>query len=314
MPDIYGIEIIIIDNSSKDDTFEIAKNELIHHQNYILCKIKHCTLTVSRNVGWNLSNSDYVAYIDADGFVLDSYVAELVDVISANEPDIISGSVSEAGDDQNYFYKFHYQTVMEITSNYLLGANMCFRRSVLQELDGFPEITLKRGDESGLMCEVYRQKPNAKHVYNDEMITYNHFINRAGQFLSSQIQEGWNSCALAKIYSSKTKVFFTTLYRCLLPTAVSSLGLGMIFSSTVLVVAALALIALRYLRMMVYFKKLMRKLARSPSPKAVWVALTVLVHPFFFDFGYLGQLLSSKASDPTTGKTEILERIDGWNI
>ena len=91
----HNIEIIIIDNDSEDQTYHIVseciKNSLF--KNIRLFSIEHCPLTGSRNFGLNAARGEYIAYVDADGYIMDNWLTKLIENIQ-NDFDIFSGSVS----------------------------------------------------------------------------------------------------------------------------------------------------------------------------------------------------------------------------
>lgn len=95
MQDYDNLEIILIDDDSKDQSINICKNVLIasNHKIKFIKHTKNCGLSVARNTGINSANGDYLIFIDSDDYLIgERAISKLLakaiktnaDVVSAN--------------------------------------------------------------------------------------------------------------------------------------------------------------------------------------------------------------------------------------
>ena len=87
-------EIIFIDDNSRDDTLKIIKELKEHFKKKILFKIiennENMGPGYSRNIGWNLANSSYVAFLDSDDiWIKNKLQIQKEQIINLNFPDLI---------------------------------------------------------------------------------------------------------------------------------------------------------------------------------------------------------------------------------
>tara|TARA_B100001175_G_C19511962_1_gene644453 strand:- start:1019 stop:2074 length:1056 start_codon:yes stop_codon:yes gene_type:complete len=194
--DYNNIEIIIIDNESKDQTYHIAseciKNSLF--KNITLFSIEHCPLTGSRNFGLKVARGDYVAYIDADGYIMDKWFSRLITNIEIDF-DVFLGSVS-INPSSSFFSKSifygHFLPSLESRSreNKIIGANMAFKRSKLLSVNGFHTVSTDRGDETLIFSLLKEKFKSLKIIYDKSCKVINSYPERASMWFSQQFQEG----------------------------------------------------------------------------------------------------------------------------
>lgn len=82
-------EIIIIDDGSNDDSFEICKEYEETNENVILYKMDNSGVVAARKQGLYLSSGKYIIYIDSDDFVDNGYFFEINNIISNYNPEVI---------------------------------------------------------------------------------------------------------------------------------------------------------------------------------------------------------------------------------
>tara|TARA_S200000501_G_C20851682_1_gene755920 strand:+ start:1020 stop:2051 length:1032 start_codon:yes stop_codon:yes gene_type:complete len=190
----HNIEIIIIDNESKDQTYDIAsdciKNSLF--KNIRLFSIEHCPLTGSRNFGLNAARGEYIAYVDADGYIMDNWLTKLIENIQ-NDFDIILGSVS-INSSSSFFSKgifySHFLPSLESSKNKIIGANMAFKRSKLLSVKGFHTVPTGRGDEILVFSLLKEKFKSLKIIYDKSCKVVNSYPHKVSIWLNQQIDEG----------------------------------------------------------------------------------------------------------------------------
>ena len=191
----HNIEIIIIDNDSKDQTYHIAldciKNSLF--KNITLFSIKHCPLTGSRNFGLNVAKGDYVAYIDADGYVMKGWLSIVLSKIEKGF-DLLSGSVAISQKSNFFsrgiFYSHFLPSLESAKPKMIIGANMIFERSKLISINGFQNTISGRGDETLLMHILTKNYQSLKILNDMSLKVVNSYPDKIETWLKQQIQEG----------------------------------------------------------------------------------------------------------------------------
>lgn len=83
-----NLELVIIDDRSKDKSLEIIE-QYQKHQNVIIIKNKvNKGLAYSRNIGLEKSTGEYIGYIDSDDYIEPDYYEKLMDAILKEKADI----------------------------------------------------------------------------------------------------------------------------------------------------------------------------------------------------------------------------------
>ena len=270
-------EVICVDNSSVDRTGEIAHDFCDGHSSFRYIRIRHCSLSISRNTALIATGGEYVAYVDADGFVHEQWASCLLAVLEKQKPDVVSGPVKEAELSRtNIIYELHYAPPQEYNSNYLIGANMIFRKKLLEKVDGFPSFFEVRGDESSLFVNLKREAPNFKHVFASDVTTYNHFCSDLGTFIKTHFYDGTRSYYISYFSKPRWLHFVNCSYR---------IGSVMLFAFFLLLAAfgfqyaifsLLGLLGLKVARERKYYFRSLKKVLEKPS--------TVLVLTKILDF------------------------------
>ena len=187
--------MIIIDNESIDETYQIAKAcvNKWNNSSVTIYKIKYCPLTDSRNFGLSKANGQYVFYIDADGEVQPGWCTELQKAISEGF-DLFCGYVScspKANNIEKSLFYIHYKPSLDASDIPLIGANMGFRKTLLKDVNGFDSVVTSRGDESLILKKIIKCNPII--VVKKSAITTNRYPNNYLLFVISLIKEGQSS-------------------------------------------------------------------------------------------------------------------------
>ena len=146
--------IYVINNSSTDNTINIVNNFVEKYSIIKLITIERSTLSFSRNTYKQTIDSKYVAYIDGDGSVDTDWINLVYKYIELDY-DVIAGYVKDYQND-NIIWKLFYS--QKTIGEYVMGANMVFKRSLIDSINGFPELFNSRGDESGLLSAINVRK------------------------------------------------------------------------------------------------------------------------------------------------------------
>ena len=92
-------ELIVVDDGSNDNSFEIVNHYMKHHENIRYIKHSNRKLSLSKNVGIAASAGKYIAFLDSDDEYQPDYLEKRVKYM-ANNPrvDLIEGGASIIGD------------------------------------------------------------------------------------------------------------------------------------------------------------------------------------------------------------------------
>lgn len=278
--------VMCVDNSSVDNTSLIVKNMCSNHENLNYLKIKHDYLCVSRNSYKFSEGFDYISYVDADGFVDIDYIAELMGTIINSKPDIISGPVREAKIEKiNPFWELFYNCDLYLGNDYLIGANMIFKTTLLEQVNGFPSVFEVRGDESSLMLKINMSCSKYCHIFNDQLITYNNFTQSKMGFISTQFTDGKRSYQISKIRMKRHLI--NVSYRFL------SLILLFLFLMTFFLNIYFAFFCLAssvfpaFYRLRFFYKSIFKSLFSNFSIKMMFTTITIITSKFVFDLGFI---------------------------
>lgn len=83
-----SIQLIIIDDGSSDNTFEIAEDYKMKHQNIEVIHKKNAGLPQARKTGIENATGDYIVFVDADDWIDPTMISVLMKLICDNQADI----------------------------------------------------------------------------------------------------------------------------------------------------------------------------------------------------------------------------------
>lgn len=93
------IEIIVVDDGSTDNTFEIVKKYSKNNTNIVLSHQENGGVCVARNKGLDLATGEYVMFIDADDFIPLDAIEMLFNDIIKNNADMAVGRMFSDSED-----------------------------------------------------------------------------------------------------------------------------------------------------------------------------------------------------------------------
>lgn len=81
-------ELILIDDGSTDNSYDICKEYAKHHENIIVVHQENSGPSIARNHGIQISKGDYILFVDSDDWVSKDYFSVLDKAIKTN-PDMV---------------------------------------------------------------------------------------------------------------------------------------------------------------------------------------------------------------------------------
>ena len=177
-------EIIVVDNNSTDETLEVVQG--FSGVTYYL-ETKQ-GLSYARNRGWQEAKGRYIAYIDDDCEVPETWLAAVKDTIERIASGVFGGpTYAFYNSPKPVWYKDSYGSYEPVKKprilrgeecTYIKGNNMCFRRTLLEAIGGF-DVTLgmsgeKLGyhEDTDLILRIAVAFPNEVIYYHPDLYLY----------------------------------------------------------------------------------------------------------------------------------------------
>lgn len=88
MKDLSNIQIILVDDGSKDRSGELAQTFVAKYPNFYYVTKENGGLSDARNFGLKYVKYDYIAFLDSDDYIDENYFSEILKV-TQSQPDLI---------------------------------------------------------------------------------------------------------------------------------------------------------------------------------------------------------------------------------
>jgi len=159
-----NVELLIIDNNSKDGTEQFIKEYCNKKNRHYFCEEK-IGLANARNRGWLEAKGDFIGYTDDDAILPENWIDEALLIIAQKKYMIFGGPYYPFYKDMKpYWFKDDYGSSYwlpnketELENNFLVGGNMFIHRKLLEESGGFPTQFGMSGNKLGYGEETYFQ-------------------------------------------------------------------------------------------------------------------------------------------------------------
>jgi len=178
-------EIIVINNNSDDNTETICHNFRINHPELLFEHILEVKqgLSICRNRGIRASNGELISFIDDDAFADKKFAHNLIQYFHLHpEVAAIGGKVTPSyqGDPPSWMSRYLLPLVAALDkgnypkpfrgTEFPIGANMAFRRSIIDSMDPFDTdlgrkgLFLGSGEEKDLFFKLKKKKYKIHYV------------------------------------------------------------------------------------------------------------------------------------------------------
>ena len=87
------LEIIVINDGSTDKTGDTAERYLINNKNIKVVHQAHSGPSTARNKGLDITESEYIAFIDSDDWIAKNSLLNLYNAASKNKADMVMGNM-----------------------------------------------------------------------------------------------------------------------------------------------------------------------------------------------------------------------------
>lgn len=127
-------EIIIVDDGSTDNSINIINEYEKKYKEIQVVRQKNMGVSVARNVGLNLSNGQYVTFIDADDYIEEHAIEDMVDKIVKEKSDMCVFGFNTILENNSRKHTKIYDFDEEICKDRIIALRMFF----LFKIHGFP--------------------------------------------------------------------------------------------------------------------------------------------------------------------------------
>ena len=104
---IDSIEIIVVDDGSKDGTFDYIANMQQSHSNLVLISKANSGYGNSMNIGFNASRGEYIGILESDDYADPNMFKDLYEIAKKNDLDFVKA-------DFNKFYTVNEKEIKEL--------------------------------------------------------------------------------------------------------------------------------------------------------------------------------------------------------
>lgn len=134
-----GLEIIVIDDGSTDDSGRIADSFAAQHSNFRVYHQSNRGIGATRGIALQYVTGDYVGWVDSDVFVGPDMYSRLYDAAHQNNADVMSFDYSfypeKIGIKEKWFKMYQGQVDWNFIESNTQCWNKIVRREMLMELD-----------------------------------------------------------------------------------------------------------------------------------------------------------------------------------
>ena len=123
-----NIEIIVINDGSKDNSLDIIKS--YHDDRIKIINQDNQGISVARNNGIKASSGDYLCFVDSDDYIETNMIDELVNKISIDKSDIVVCDY--------YMFDETNKKVMNVGYDGLFGGSLYDNPNMIRDIDYAP--------------------------------------------------------------------------------------------------------------------------------------------------------------------------------
>lgn len=174
------VEIIVVDDGSRDNTAVICKEYTRLHSRIKLIQQPNLGVSVARNRGIEAAAGKYLWFVDSDDFISEYSIAILLDFVKDNELDVLQFGYNIITD--NGGCKTKKKSISEVLSfaqylngNYYEGTlwQSLIKKELITSRNRFKE-SLKIGQDGLFLMELM---PKANRLQRISIVAYNYYQN-----------------------------------------------------------------------------------------------------------------------------------------
>lgn len=180
-----GIEIIIVNDGSTDNSQKIIEEYSKKHKNIKSFFQKNHGQAAARNFGLEKASGKYISYVDSDDYVEINMFERLYDEIEANKFDIVICNIIKEENDKSYIFKNYWNIKNEADKNFMTShmgpvARLYNKKFLIKNNFKFMEGVIYEDLASIPLLGMYTKKIK----YIDE--AYYHYLIRNGSSMKQK--------------------------------------------------------------------------------------------------------------------------------
>lgn len=188
------LEIILIDDGSKDDSGKICDAFATKHNNVIVTHKKNGGVSSARNAGIESATGEYISFVDGDDYLDSNHFSEILDDIKKTKSDLIIHDYYVEYNKSLYKYRQNnlektfnqYEALKEILSGGIIGNNLfdkVFKRKLIKDIRF--NCSIRIGED---LLFIYQFLEKTNKIKCRTIATY-HYIQRSGSAMNSNFSE-----------------------------------------------------------------------------------------------------------------------------
>lgn len=101
---IDDLEVIIINDGSTDNTYNICKSIVDKQKDWILINQKNSGVSIARNNGLKIATGEYIAFLDSDDYLVENVLGKMYENAKKNNSDILISKLNAFDSKGSYGY------------------------------------------------------------------------------------------------------------------------------------------------------------------------------------------------------------------
>lgn len=181
------VELIVIDDGSKDNTLHILK-EYQKKYNFKVVSKENSGVSDTRNYGLNIANGKYIGFIDGDDRVSDNYIEIVINELLNNKENfdllifnaavydhfkLISYSIDEKKEPESFIDEYGAYKYFQGLNCHKLGNvlwNKIYKKSIIDKHSILFQVNKKMGED--LIFNIYYCNNISKYKYINDVLYY----------------------------------------------------------------------------------------------------------------------------------------------
>lgn len=202
----HNIEIILIDDGSTDNSYNICKIISDFDRRIKLFHTRNFGVSHARNLGIEKSTGEYLLFIDSDDFIKYNMIEKMYNNIKKYDADIAICNVAIVDENNNIIFKpkDRNNTIIMNTKEYVSNlynkqtingypVNKLMKRSSISDCR-FDE-KIKHLEDWDFLC---RMSKNVTRVVYDQNDFYYYYVSRNNSAVHQKFNESWTTDLLAR--------------------------------------------------------------------------------------------------------------------
>jgi len=212
-------EIILIDDGSSDKSAKICRNILDKqdsmHPIITYAFQKNGGLSAARNTGIYLARGQIIAFIDQDAIADTKWLTEIQKPFSDKQVGVVGGRIEILNAESAiarfiHIIRYHQAFGPKHYENHIIGTNMAYRKAIFEQIGGFSEEFIYRGDETSLLSRLLK---HYQFAVAPSAIVYHEQPNSIPVWLNTEFKEGRLSPLAEKFSSTRSNNVKKWLYQ-----------------------------------------------------------------------------------------------------